>query len=179
MKAMQIWLPALTMGVISAVADEPIYEEPEITDKDREHWAFRPISHPPVPEIDGVDHPIDAFLLERLQREGIADFSPEADARTLLRRLTFDLTGLPPTPEQLESVSAESPNAQTVDSLLASTALRRALGTTLAGRRSICRNGWVRTRQGSQRFLEISRLGYRCLEHRSSLQSLRDTTNRR
>jgi hypothetical protein len=59
----------------------------------RRHWAFQPVREPAVP--GGAEHPIDAFVRERLAREGLA-FSPEADRRTLLRRLSFALTGLPP-----------------------------------------------------------------------------------
>ena len=59
----------------------------------KNHWAFQPVLEPAVPA--GAAHPIDAFIRERLAKEGIS-FSPEADARTLLRRLSHTLTGLPP-----------------------------------------------------------------------------------
>lgn len=59
----------------------------------RHHWAFQPVREPAVPA--GAAHPIDAFIRDRLAKEGLA-FSPEADARTLLRRLSHTLTGLPP-----------------------------------------------------------------------------------
>ena len=69
-----------------------------------------------------VRNPIDAFILARLEREGIEP-SPEADRVTLLRRLSFDLTGLPPTPEEVEAFLADNrPDAyeRAVDRLLAS-----------------------------------------------------------
>lgn len=122
MKVIHIGLPILTLGAISTFADESAYIEPKITDKDREHWAFRPISNPPIPEIEGANHPIDSFLLKKLRDLGLDGFAPEAESRTLLRRLTFDLTGLPPTPEQLASVSNGPADSKTVDSLLNSKA---------------------------------------------------------
>ena len=59
----------------------------------RRHWAFLSVREPEVPS--GARHPVDAFIREHLARDGIA-FSQEADRRTLLRRLSFTLTGLPP-----------------------------------------------------------------------------------
>jgi hypothetical protein len=60
-------------------------------------WAFRPVLKPRPPE--GMDHPIDAFVERKLNAAGFA-FAPQADGRTLLRRACYDLTGLPPTPDQ-------------------------------------------------------------------------------
>src|SRR5262249_23297797 len=70
----------------------------QITDADRQFWSFRPPVRPAVPEVkqrDRVRNPIDAFVLAALERRGL-ELSPDADKRTLLRRATFDLTGLPP-----------------------------------------------------------------------------------
>jgi hypothetical protein len=96
------------------------------------HWSYRPLLSQQVPEVassvnDGasvgsVSHPIDRFILDRLQRDGIPP-TPEADRRTLLRRVSFDLTGLPPTPAEMEAfLNDPSPDAyeQCVDRLLAS-----------------------------------------------------------
>ena len=66
-------------------------------------WAWQPVTRPDVPE--GADHPIDAFLLRKLREAGVEDFAPEADRRTLLRRLSLDLTGLPPEPEDVEAAA--------------------------------------------------------------------------
>lgn len=89
------------------------------------HWAHVAPERPPVPTPKGVAwvrNPIDAFVLERLEREHLAT-SPEADRRTLLRRVSLDLTGLPPTPEELARFCAD-PAADAyereVDRLLAS-----------------------------------------------------------
>jgi len=79
------------------------------------HWAFQPIQKPAKTSID-------AYVLERLAKENIAP-SPEADRRTLIRRVSLDLTGLPPTPAEVEAfVADKNPNAyeQLVDRLLAS-----------------------------------------------------------
>ncbi|HEV2444415.1 MAG TPA: DUF1549 domain-containing protein, partial [Candidatus Sulfopaludibacter sp.] len=86
------------------------------------HWAYQPVQRPAAPEVAGADNPIDAFILSRLAREGLHP-SPEADRRTLIRRVSFDLTGIPPTPEETaEFVNDKSPGAyeKLVDRLLAS-----------------------------------------------------------
>jgi len=71
-------------------------------------WSLRPLARPEVPEVAEVPatfpirNPIDAFILQRLQAEGLSP-NPSADRTTLLRRLSFDLTGLPPTPEEIDA----------------------------------------------------------------------------
>ena len=84
------------------------------------HWAFQPIRRPEVPSNEA--NPIDAFVRARLRKEGIAP-SPEAPKNILLRRVSLDLTGLPPTPEELAEFLADArPDAyeRQVDRLLAS-----------------------------------------------------------
>jgi len=89
------------------------------------HWAFSRPVRPNVPELDanlGMTHPVDRFLVSRLQREGLAP-APEADRATLIRRVTLDLTGLPPTPAEVDAfLSDTSPQAWStlVDRLLSS-----------------------------------------------------------
>jgi mono/diheme cytochrome c family protein len=95
----------------------------------RDHWSFKPLTNPPVPETQSSklknQNPIDAFILARLEREGLGP-SPEADRVTWLRRVSFDLTGLPPTPEQVQAfVQTATRNPQSamesvVDELLKS-----------------------------------------------------------
>ncbi|MGO9271040.1 MAG: DUF1549 domain-containing protein, partial [Terriglobia bacterium] len=93
--------------------------------KYEQHWSFVPPQRPPVPLVNGAQwprNPIDNFVLARLEREGLKP-SPEADKATLLRRATFALTGLPPTPAELDSFLADrSPDAyeKRVDQLLKS-----------------------------------------------------------
>src|SRR5262249_54472831 len=66
-------------------------------------WAFKPISHPQIPAARaGVRTPIDAFLLAALENRGLT-FSKEADRNVLIRRLSFDLIGLPPTPQEIDA----------------------------------------------------------------------------
>ncbi|MEZ4701366.1 MAG: DUF1553 domain-containing protein [Rhodothermales bacterium] len=91
------------------------------------HWAFTPVGHPeppPVRDAGWPASPIDAFILARLERDGIAP-APEADRERLLRRVTMDLTGLPPTLEEMDAfLSDGAPDAyeRVVDRLLASPA---------------------------------------------------------
>lgn len=85
---------------------------PKITEKDREWWAFQPIASPTVPkaaESEWARNEIDAFVLDRLVKQGLPP-SAEADRLTLMRRAYFDLTGLPPTPSEVATYLAdESP----------------------------------------------------------------------
>ncbi len=90
-----------------------------------DHWSFRPVvtvDPPAVKNSAWVRNPIDQFVLARLEQEGISP-SPEADRATLLRRLSFDLIGLPPTPEEVRDFQNDTaPGAyeRVVDRLLAS-----------------------------------------------------------
>ena len=79
-----------------------------ITTEDRAYWAYQPIKRvdPPKVEFARVRNPIDAFVAHKLKEKNL-DFSPDADARTLIRRTTFDLTGLPPTPEDVNAFVRE------------------------------------------------------------------------
>ncbi len=89
------------------------------------HWAFVAPVRPPVPAVtrqDWVRTPIDRFVLAKLEKEGLGP-SPEADRLTLLKRLSIDLTGLPPTPQEVDDFMAdpsEQAYERTVDRLLAS-----------------------------------------------------------
>jgi hypothetical protein len=99
--------------------------EPPLTAKERTHWAFQqPIrSAPPkVQHIQRVATPVDAFILARLEKAGLT-LAPPADRATLIRRVTFDLIGLPPTPAEVEAFLSDSrPDAyaRVVERLLAS-----------------------------------------------------------
>ena len=86
------------------------------------HWSFKPVVRPEVPKVDNETNPVDAFIRARLAKEKLAP-SREADRRTLIRRLSFDLIGLPPTPEEVRSFIADQwPDAygRLVERLLAS-----------------------------------------------------------
>ena len=95
-------------------------------EKVEKHWAWQPIVKPPVPTIrnpqSAIRNSIDAFIAARLAQAKLT-MSPEADRRTLIRRLYFDLTGLPPTPERVQQfVTTRDPQAyeKLVDELLSS-----------------------------------------------------------
>jgi hypothetical protein len=111
---------ALTLPLQAA---EPA--EPTFSPEQRDHWAFRKPLRPNLPRTSNpgwIRSPVDAFLLARLDQAGLKP-SPATDRATLLRRVTFDLTGLPPTPAETEAFLADaSPNAyeKVVDRLLAS-----------------------------------------------------------
>jgi hypothetical protein len=89
------------------------------------HWSLIAAERPPLPDARGARwarNPVDLFILERLEREGLAP-SAEADRTTLIRRVTLDLTGLPPTPAEVDAFLADgAPGAyeKVVDRLLAS-----------------------------------------------------------
>ena len=95
--------------------------------KGQNHWAFQPLVRPPVPAAPPGTAPIDAFLAEKLAAAGLA-MNPEADPRTLIRRVSFDLTGLPPSPEEIAAFEdacraaggVDGPYRELVDRLLAS-----------------------------------------------------------
>ena len=94
--------------------------------KSSQHWAWQPIKKSTVPAIQNpkskTQNPIDAFIRAKLTQAGLA-MSPEADRRTLIRRLYFDLIGLPPTPERVQQFIADrDPKSyeKLVDELLAS-----------------------------------------------------------
>jgi hypothetical protein len=74
------------------------------------HWAYQPIRRPPVPEVKDAHwprNPIDRFILARLEREGLKP-AAVASPQVLLRRMTYDLTGLPPTPADVKAVDQHS-----------------------------------------------------------------------
>ncbi len=107
-------------------ADEQ--EDRVFSEAERSHWSFQPIADPAVPRFeaasdnDWISTPIDAFVLKRLKAAGLLP-APQADRRTLVRRLSYDLTGLPPSPELIAEFEAdESVDAwpRLVDTLLAS-----------------------------------------------------------
>jgi len=114
------WKP----GVV-AVAKEPPREPIRITEETRNYWAYKPVQRPVVPPVKNkawIRNPIDAFILSGLETKGLSP-APPADRVALIRRATYDLTGLPPTPEQIDAFLADhSPDAyeKLIDRLLAS-----------------------------------------------------------
>jgi hypothetical protein len=122
----------VTMGLPFPAAKEPIVKAPEhgplkITQEDRNWWAYRPLQRvepPAVSDAGWASNPVDHFILHKLEKAGLQP-AGRADRLTLLRRLSYDLTGLPPTPEQIDEFLADRrPDAyeRLVDRLLASPA---------------------------------------------------------
>jgi hypothetical protein len=107
-------LTCIVLGVLLAALPAAADEKP---------WAYRAPARPPLPRVRGrTINPIDAFLLAKLEAVGLT-FSAEADRRTLIRRVSFDLTGLPPVPDEVDTfVNDPAPDAyeRLVDRLLAS-----------------------------------------------------------
>ena len=113
-----VWLMTLS-GLATALAAGTKLEEK------REHWAFKPVIGPALPAVKDKAWPrseVDRFILARLEREGLRP-SPVAERVVWLRRVAFDLTGLPPAPEQVAAFLADSrPDAfeRVMEDLLAS-----------------------------------------------------------
>ena len=101
--------PSANVGEQQAETAEPLFTEDQ-----RKFWAFQPVNDPGPPEVhleSWIQSPIDRFVLAKLDKKGLEPASP-ADKPTLLRRATFDLTGLPPTEEEIaEFVADGSPEA--------------------------------------------------------------------
>jgi hypothetical protein len=109
------------LGAVTA-AKKPL----TVTDEDRDYWAYRPLQRVPLPAVKDSSWPrtpLDQFLLAKMEARGVTPV-PAAERRTLVRRLYFDLIGLPPRPQEIEAVIA-APDFETawealVDRLLAS-----------------------------------------------------------
>ena len=113
-------------------------DDPLVSSDDRQFWSFRPPERPDIPSVEQaelVNNPIDAFLLSRLEEEGLS-YSPEAERLALLRRATFALTGLSARTGRDRRLAQRRP-AECLGSARRSAvglpALRRAPGTVLAG----------------------------------------------
>src|SRR5262245_13298069 len=95
----------------------------ESADPAKTHWAFQPVGNPPLPAVKNADwptSPVDSFILAKLEANGMAPSAP-TDKRTLIRRATFDLTGLPPAAAEVAAFEVDrSPGAfaRVVDRLL-------------------------------------------------------------
>jgi len=110
-------MPASGSATASASTNSP--------DARKKHWAFQPVSKPAPPTVKQsrwVRSPVDNFILSKLEQRNVKP-APAADKRTLIRRVTYDLIGLPPTPEEVDAfVCDQRPNAysELVERLLAS-----------------------------------------------------------
>ena len=108
----------------AAVEDKPREAPPKVDDEARNYWAYRPLQTPEVPRVKSkawVRNSIDAFVLSKIEAEGLAPAPPAARV-TLIRRACYDLIGLPPSPEEVDAfVSDNSDDAyeRLIDRLLA------------------------------------------------------------
>ena len=142
-----VWPATATAAPAPAVAHERA-----ITAEQRAFWAFRPLAKPEAPDVRRADWPrtdIDRFILARLEQDGLSPVGA-ADKLTLLRRATLDLTGLPPTPDE-------------VDAFLKDDVARRVR----EGRRSAARVAAATARAWGRMWLDVARYGeddYRSLD---------------
>src|SRR5688572_15020566 len=118
------WIESGADWPASADVSEARHTELVVADEDREHWSFLPLKSPPVPAIENawVKTPVDQFILAALEAKGVRP-STVAPRRTLVRRIHFDLTGLPPSPEEVAAFvndSAANAEERLIDRLLAS-----------------------------------------------------------
>src|SRR5436190_23638693 len=111
MRRLYVFL-ALSMavtGIYAAETDTHVF-----TDAQKSFWSLQPVKKSPVPAVQGkqwVKNPIDAFVLSKLEEKQLQPNKP-VDKLTLLRRVTIDLTGLPPMPADIQTfLSDNSPNA--------------------------------------------------------------------
>ena len=123
----------LLFAFVTCAAADDAPHEPPVTPDDREHWAYMPVENPKIPGVANESWcrtPVDRFILAELENRHLMPL-PDADRRTLLRRLTFDLTGLPPSVDEIEAfLSDKQPGAylRLVDRLLASPAYGQRWG---------------------------------------------------
>lgn len=120
-----IKLGATWPGIKLSDAMKQVRESGAISPEMKQFWSLRPVKKSPVPKVKHTlwgRNSIDAFIMEGLEKKGLYP-TPSPDRRNLLRRVTYDLTGLPPTPEEVSAfVTDKSPTAweKVVDRLLAS-----------------------------------------------------------
>ena len=125
LSGVEIWsAPEPTPEELQALAAAKLVKEQSLA-KAREWWSLRPLTRPEIPSVQDAawsDQPLDRFILAKLEAQGLRP-GPPAERPALLRRATYDLTGLPPTPEELQAfVDDATPDAfaKVVDRLLAS-----------------------------------------------------------
>ena len=170
-----------TRGDAAAASRDAAPEEPSST------GPIAGPSRPALPDVrqaDWVRTPIDRFVLARLEKEGLTP-SPEAPLETLVRRVSLDLIGLPPSPQEVDDVARRRRARRPGRRLRAArrpaarlAALRRALGAAVARSRALRR--FARLREGSAaRDVEVPRLGDRRAQSRHAVRSVHHRADRR
>jgi hypothetical protein len=122
---LECWPLEIAPNETRAVGAERRQPRQTFSAEERAHWSFQPVHRSPVPRVGAASRvrtPIDAFVLAKLEERGLG-FSPPADRRELIRRATFDLLGLPPSPAEVDAFVADTtPDAyeRLIDRLLTS-----------------------------------------------------------
>ena len=180
-----VWPAAATAAPAPAVAHERA-----ITAEQRAYWAFRPLAKPEPPSVRRADWPrtdIDRFILARLEREGLGPVGP-ADKLTLLRRATLDLTGLPPTPDDVDAFLKDRVARRVRESDRSAArvaAVRRGVGPAVARRRALRGRRLPQPRSDGPRLQPVSeraplsRLGGPRVQRRPAVRPVRDRATRR
>ena len=160
--------------------------DPLVTDKDRDFWAFRPpqpVAVPTVRDAGRVRNPIDAFVLAKARSEGLTSSRRRPTGSTLLRRASFDLTGLPPEPAEVEAFLADTiaRRLRAADRPAARlAALRRTLGPLLARPGRLCRlRGEARAGPAASLRLALPRLRHPGVQRRQAVRPLPARATRR
>ena len=153
-------------------------------DDKRDHWSFKPLMRPDPPAIldsEWARNDIDHFVLSRLEQAGLHT-APQADRVTWLRRVSFDLIGLLPSPENADAFvhdGRDDAYERIVEELLDLAALRRALGPALAGCRPFRRNARLRGEHRAPQRVAVSRLRHRGVQQRHAVRPLHPRATRR
>lgn len=158
---------------------KPTRKPGQITDEDRQWWAFQPVKEPKVPSLKGVvatvsgkpavaRNPIDHFVLTKLSENGLPP-AQEASPAELIRRVSFDLTGLPPSPEEVRAFEAEM-KAESIESSTSASAYDRLVDRLLASPRYGER--WAQHWLDLVRYSESD--GYRLDSYRPNVWPYRD-----
>ena len=176
--------PARSASVLGSRQRRPGRRSPRsrtkpITAEERAHWAFQPLeaaAGPDGPRIGPGSATRSTPSSWRGSRPSGLRPSPEADRATLLRRLSFDLTGLPPTPEEIDAFLERSLARRLREGRrppAGEPSVRRALGPALARPGAVRRHRRLRVRPGPAQRLAVSRLGGRQPESRPALRPVR------
>ena len=169
------WTPGKVLTVAAAAKGGVVTEE------SKNYWCYKPLKRPAVPAVKDrawVRNPIDAFLLAKLEANGLTP-APPADRIALVRRATYDLTGLPPTPEQVDAFVNDS-LVRCLGKVDRSTprfaAVRREVGPPLARRGALRRDQRLRARRRQAVRLALPRLRHQELQRRQAVRPVHPRT---
>ncbi len=165
----------------AAGPDKPAFD---LQKRKQDHWAWRPIVRPEPPAVKDAAWPrgpVDRFILAKLEAKNLSP-APPADKRTLLRRVTFDLIGLPPTPAEIDAFlkgDASDAYEKVVDRLLASPQFGERWGRHWLDSGALRRDARPRIRLPDPRRLPVPRLRHPRPQCRPALRPVRNGAGRR